>query len=1112
MIYQSAYQQLLNKIENMSIYISKNAIDSIPLVPQDTNVKVGELRSILLRRSKYLNELAVGNLSYAPLEKGKSSNEAVRLIKLALNTIDELNILYPGFNIGYILDTNSYEFNQGLEDAVKLFQSFSGYPQTGIIDSQTLLEIDDKLKGDMLFDNEHKKYIGKNNKKVFSFRESISSQGKYVYSVFLTEIGEEIKLEIDNPLKATIIKQLPNNKMYAKPQGLSKQELLDNPKIKEIAEKNKLTYIYDGNNPNDNFNLILKSPIEISIDADYSSIIDFEIEAANTPPQLFDDVNEKLIKVKANDTISGIIEQNYYGTGNYAIKNPYNGSDLFILPQRTPFPINLRHEDARYQFYLNLLYYFNSEEINGNLNEWGITKSNGHLRYGIDHLNATNVFDNSFDSDNPQTGLPNYYRFLKNMESLDSNYKLNFDPQTGESTSFNLVPGKNLRIPSRKFADSLYNFLNYRPNEMMHEVSSPNPQEDEGIMDWLLPDALDEVIETIGDTIDSISNLATEVKQDAIELYHETAEFFKRIYDFAIDFLVKYWPRGAGGQIKAGGSITWGIPVKTEAELSKKIWRKMSLENELTIVYNREFVLGVGADVVTGASIGFNSGHGSSKKSFGLEYGAGLGNTYKAIISNEYEFPIRKEETALLTMIINVFGGEMVNETANILEHFEVINLNPRQYLTKFEAKFEGSASGWASAQIGLNGSKGLNIPDSNTESDSDQNNNKSFGFIDNISQKVSGIGYTANARFTAGLSFTYSVDYGNNPLVFMGNGGRVFKKIDLDTKCYLKAQVDTQFLGNFLQRIFAETLPGVNSVVEFLQFDKGVMLGLNYSLERIGAKEEIQAGDLKFINTSPIVDFIADGGIRYDSPNTRIVKKVDVYFGTYSGDTDTLCEPGSEVKFNINAGVLYQMCSQGTNYDYSFDSIYSLFRSFTYRKKVGIFNFENYNKKKLVVKRLPDRKFKDKIVGAFTIGNPANYEVEMTTRMLSYCLKNANMKDNLFLSTGLAIDLQMTIDFNSLKNVFEFYIKKLYYTYVILNGNPLISNSFYDKNKIKINNFIKTEYGASMITLKGKDYYDMLFTDGFIKKQDGSFSTVSGLLKVMNDRLNSLGNLQNNI
>ncbi|WP_281225927.1 hypothetical protein [Flavobacterium aquiphilum] len=1099
----------------MPIYTSKNAINNVPLAEknQTNNDGGGKLHCLLFQDNSRLVDIARGGIKTSPLKIG-DENEAVRLVKVALNFIDERDDLYPEYNISE-LDVNSYKFDSNLKDAITLFQEKFNIPITSVIDCITILKIDSKFLGDEFFDVQRKKYIGKSSNKEFSFVQQSLTNNKYEYSISFRENDQPIKIELDTVLKGKIVRKdiLVNDKILnIDLSNKTKNEILNKPEVQQIFS----SYNIDGQN----FIAIL-NPAETKVQYSTANshtntyILDYPEEEENTPPLLFDDEDAKLHKIEEGDSPEKIILDNYYGGGGSPIMDPYNNTVIFTLPERKAFPVAKRKYDARFQFYLNLLYYYNSEEKGSDIKEWGLVKTGNYQRYPISHLNNINIFANEFDEDSPYTALPNYYRFLSEMERLNPNSKIEFD-SNGNTTSFSTIKGKNIRIPSRKFADSMYYFLNFRPNEMLTPVAVPTDTPDEepsSVMDYVIDQALDFFINKAGDALVDIVetglDYVDEVVDDAIALYKEAAEFFKKAYNFAIDVLTKYWPRGLGGTIAIGGSITWGIPIQTKGNVERSLSRKMSKEKELIIVYSTQSTFGVGADVAVGTSLGLHTGgHGTSQKKFGLNVGAGVGKSYDIKIGNEYEFPVRKEETALLTMIINVFGGTLVNATADVLEYFDVINLNPRQYLTKFEVSFEKSLTGWAGAQVGVDTGDGISTPTQNQDTLAQQDNNRGYGFIDNIFNKLPGMGATGEAAFKSGVAFSYEVDYGDNPLT-KNHEGRVFKTIEIDTNYYSQNTLSFGLLGSFLKKLFIKLLPGADLVGAFfnaLSFDEGTMFGVKYSLERVGSADSLGPGDFDFTGQNVIVDTLSGHSIKYSSPGEKVIKQISLYYSTFTGDVNSLCQPGTEIKYNFNVGTLYQMIKDRETYDYSFENVLSLFRSIEFHKKVGVLNI-NTGQTKLVRVKMPDKNLTAQIVSAHR--DRAKPEVELISRMLEQSLKLS--KSNTFFAGGLAIDVKMELEISLLAKAIKFYLKKLNYKYKSLS-NRTLRNRFekeLENQRLKIHNAIRakaklnqTNTENQVIAELGADYYDKLFDDNVTGIYPGS--NIVGLNVVMDQYINS--------
>lgn len=1064
----------------MSINISKNAINNIPLTEDSVgDDNGGRLNSLLLRNSKYLISLAKNNVTISPLKSGME-NEAVRLIKVALNFINDRNDIYPNYTI-VPLDVTSYQFDTNLYDAIVAFQNWSEIAITGTVNSETLLAIDSKFTGKEFFDASKKKYIGEISDVQFSIQQEKSLvNNKYYYSIFFVGEQKEFNIELDRPIKGKGVKNSVDNidEFNFVPDESSKSEILKNPDVRRYTDGfgiDKSNFSFSMKREGTKF---IFDKVEIPI-GDYNS------EEESTPPHQFDDPNAKLHKMQSSDTPTKIVLDNYYGGGGYHIMDPYNTNTvIYTLPERTPFPVEKRSEDARFQFYINLLYYYNSEDKGAGVKEWGLKKANGYERYSIDHLNEVNIFDNSYDAGDPNTGLPNYYRFLKRMEGLNPNSKILFDT-AGNATSFTTVEGKNIIIPSRQFADSMYYFLNYRHNEMLVPVVIPgwlgaSPRTK---MEYVVGQVLEDIIETVTDAIDNILGIAAEVKSDAIELYNEAADFFQKVYNFAINVLTDYWPRGAGGKLGLGASVTWGIPIQTKGNVEKSLSRKTTQQNELTLNYSTELILGIGVNASEGFSVGFGkySGHGKSKKTLGIDVGANVSAGYDVIVATEYEFPIRQDETALLVMIVNVFGGTLVQSTAEILNYLNIVELDPRQYISKFEVAIEGNASGKIGAAVGLNNDQGIQMPGSNSDYLAVQDSTKSYGFIDNIFSKLPGLGVQGELDFKGGVGFSYEVDYGSNPFTTK-HEGRVFETIEIDNKLHIQTTLSTGLMGSFFQKLFFNSVPLVSSfadtIFSLLSFDVGLLLGTHYKFERTTSPDLIDNSDFSFgvIDTAALA-LTGNSALIYETDHNRVKKEVSLYFGTFTGDVDSLCEPGTEVKYHIDMGILYKMWKERDTYVYNFDNTFALFKSIEYRKKVGAFNFDTSKIKKIVEKKNNDNGLTKQVVDAHKKGNQNNREIKLTSALLAASLENIG-SENFFVSGGLALDLKMEIKLALLKKIFEFYFKKLYLKYEIKKADPNARNKI-DNEVVKKEEEIIAIIKAEGITiLNGEVYYDRLYTD----------------------------------
>lgn len=912
--------------------------------------------------------------------------------------------------------------------------------ENGIVDSKTLLAIDAKLGQNSIYDYENKKYVGQvdSTKGVIVKTTLDPDNNKIGFNVIIgnhkifiegTLIGEEI------------INSNPEfqNKTQIRPYDTSLKVINENSYVKAINKENE----QKGNTPKKHFEIA-------------NAILD------EMPPQQFEDQNAKIYKIQPGDTPTKIVLDNYYGGGGYPIMDPYNKTVIYTLPERTPFSVENRSEDARFQFYMNLIYYYNSEQIDDKpLKEWGIKSAGGYERYFIDHLDEVNIFDNKFDANTPETALPNYYRFLKRMENKNPNSKIIFDA-AGNSTSFTTVVGKNIIIPSRQFADSMYNFVNFRHDKMFVPVvipgwlgASPRTR-----MEYAVGQVLDSVIDDFSDAIDNVVGIFTELKNDTIELYYETAAFIKKAYEFASLVLTSNIPRGAGGKVGYGGSVTvplWGVPTKIKGNAENSIYRKMSKQDDLIFVYNTSYLLGAGVSSSVGYSYGIGkyAGLGKSKKEFGVLVGASATADIDVNVSTEYEFPITRDDTALLAMIINVFCGDTVKSMTKILSFFDIINLDSKQYISKMKMAIDANVIGKIGAEIG--------VSKDNNEDPDIQDENKSHGLIDNIFSFIPGMGASSEANFNNGVSFSYKVDYGDNP--FDKNHNRVFEIIELDINYHVQKSLKTELLGSFFQKLFVNFSPigsFVNTIFDLMSFDKGFILGAKYKLQRTDGPNSLSHTDFSFVSPQ-----ILNKKLVYDTDNTKLKKETSLYFGMYSGDVNTLCEDGSEVKYYIDMEVLQDMWNNLQTYDYNFVNVIKLFKSIEYHKKVG-FTFDQAKTKKII----KNENVTNQVVGAFGNKNQSNPpEVQLTTAILAAALDSSTSK-KIFLNGGLALDMKMTIDTEILTKVFECYSRKLYLKYVLFRGNK--------PSQLKIDqdfNNKKDEIIKSLGTINGELYYNTLYT-----------------------------------
>lgn len=1056
----------------MANYISTNAIVDIPITAKDANVKVDTiLKSSLFRSEEYLVALAKNPVAVKSLKKDNTVRKCLGVINIAFTIIKELYSNSPNFILSPSGSTSpGYTFDNTMESNVIKFQQWVGLPQTGIIDSKTLLSIDSKLTQQSLTDAAKTTYIGKNTRKRISFQENYNpSTLEYSYSAFTYNANETFKINTKNIFSGYTILAKEDKSARIKPSAKTERQLYNEMLQREagIFIEKKL------DNPATILVVKKNQPVaQINI----SNRQGFEDELAKTPPMNFDDPDAKIYKVEADDSFGDIVTENYYNTGALDIKDPYTGATIVTLPNRVPFAVNERSEDARFQFYLNLLYYYNSEYVlsSNSTKEYGMKKSGTYQRYNVNHLDDVNVFDNTYNSSNPKTALPNYYRFLKRMEALNAASKIQFD-STGKVLSFVPDPGKNIIIPSRKFADSLYNYLNYRHDEMLTKVDDNNMGQVQGSV-------LDGIINTLGNAIDAISGVIDSVKNEAVETYHEVADFFVKAYNFAIQSLAQYWPRGTGGLVGGEFDILFTV-FNFKGSVERHLWREVTKPEDFNICFSEAGSVGVGLEVMSGGGVGLYSGVGRQKKSLGLNAGAGASIVASFKANTEYQFPIRKEETALLSMVIAVFGGEMVTNTSRLLDYLNVINLDPHHYLTKLELGVENKASAWSAAQAGFNNgtsANNLHINQSNIEDAATQEGRKSFGLAHNLLSQVPGVGAQATGDITCGLSLSFEAEYDMNPKV-SNIDARVFSKAKIDLKYYAQAQLGAGPLGSFLQKLVINYVS--SSFFNALDFDKGIMIGCEWEFERKSDAKDVTISDIRLGRGSvqnKHFQALTNGKLKIsnNAAGDRFDKSVSLYFGYFTGDVGTIGEAGTEMKLNLDMGEIKKM-GDDPNYNFTYDNVKKILKNFEYRKKVGVFakKSDATRKKENKVNRLASLKYPTRVADSFSRSSSAATEAGLLKKFFSGIKSGFTFVDG-----SLALDFKVNMEFSLVDLLFEFYINKLYYKYSILTTTT--ARASFEKNlaleRKRINDKISKQLndGKAGKVEKGIDYYNFLFSE----------------------------------
>lgn len=1057
----------------MAIFISKNAIKDLPIQQEEAYQNKGGLYSGLLSNDRYLVGMAKNNNAYRPLRKG-INHSSVRTINTAFKIIRDVYENAPSFLFSA---SDGMDFNDSIETNVKLFQTWVGLPDNGIFDTATLLELDKRINAQAVTDELKQTYKGQLSDVIIGYSESQTAENGGTYYVTIRVIGknDSKKVSLSQPLVGRLVNEDQNPTIS--PNNDSKT--LINTENPEFAS---LSYLADLKLNTGEF-YYLKDNVYFTSD---STTLDEEID--KIPFTHYDDPGT-LYKVSAGEDFSNIVLQNYYNTGVTNIIDPYTDTVIFPLPNRAPFAPEKRAEDARFQFYLNLLYYSNTyEQGNNPIKEWGMKSSSSYERYSVAELDGFNIFDNNFDSGNPQSSLPNYYRFLKHMESVNPNSKLKFEPD-GKCTSFEADAGKYIFIPSRQFADTLYYFLNYRSGEMLTVENADTMKQVKGA-------ALQAIISTMRGVMDTISGLITEVKNDAEVLYEEAANYFVAAYEFALQSVVQYWPRGAGGKLGGDIDIVWGIPLGTRGTVERSLWRDMTKAEEFTICFSEKMSIGVGVEVMAGGSVGLYSGNGKNRKGLGLNLGAGAAVIPTIVASNEYTFPVRAEETAILAAMVAVFGGAMVSATAEILQFFHVINLDPRQYLTKGEITFENNIEVWAAAQAGIE-QKDSNLVIQRGQTNAEQDLQKSYGFIDNILNYIPGIGGQVEGEIVAGVSLTFEAKFNKNPLIPELNT-RIFSEASTNIKFFVQGELNANALGSFMQRFFITNVLPTSGFFDMFSFDQGFMLGYETKFERITPANQIILDDIQIKTTGSSLSNITElpnGDLKYsNSANDRIEKSASLYFGLFSGDVDALTHHGSEAKLKLNAGEMRKMFTQ-QNYVYSLDNILIALGSFSFRKKVGNFEKKSQSARKRENKfsRMPDMKYSSEVSDAFT--RYGGSQVEMT--LLKKLMTNAQNAIGPIVG-GLALNLEIDFKFSDFPTPFlmlQFYINKLFYKYSFIQPEDYTTfeNNLENQKETSLNKITQQEPNLNSV-----DRYAKLFANNVV--YSGTPNEFDGLNKWITD------------
>lgn len=1070
----------------MAIYISKDAIQNIPIDPEDGNKEQGKLFSNLLKNDIYLSALANNPNSTAALKKGVE-HESVKRITIAFQMLRQIDLDAPVFTN---LNPYSTSFNDTVENNVKLFQAWIGLPESGIVDATTLIALDQELLRPIVTNLYNQTSYGVyTNIETTYFDDYNETTGEYKITLDILEIDHPITVTLNDAPRGSFIINNIDNQIRARLSTDTDIEIGGTDV--SIEDKHKFGFLKGQGglgiqNPDDSKIVVRARNLEWKVVNDINDYIE------NTPKSEFEDMGETY-EVSAGESFSDIVLAKYYNTGPESILDPEDGSVVFTFPNRTPFPLANREDDARFQFYLNFLYYSNTEEIDGDVESWGMKIANGYSRYLIDELEEYNIFNNNYNPADANTALPNYYRFIKHMESVTPTSRLDFDG-VGNCLNFEPQAGKNIIIPKRQFVDTIYNLLNYRHGEMLTAVGSSMIQ--------VQGTALSAVISTLQTALNTLTTVAQIVKDEAIAVYNEAADFFITGLDFLINFLKKYWPRGSGGRAGLDVEITWGIPFATNFNVEKSIWRKMSSDDEVILCVSEKGVIKLGADFTAGFGMGLFSGVGKKKKTLGVNLGAGVENLIAADLEATYEFPLRPDETMLIAGLIAFLGPSTTTLTANVLKFFNIMNLEPRQYIAKTEIKLSNNFNAWGRADLGLSdendGDGNLRIEPAHTETEMEAN--RSYGYLDNILTLLPGLGGMGVYSNISGVSFTAEYEYEDRPKI-PELDARIFSKCIVEAKLFTSNSLSTGLIGSFLQRLFLSTATPVNDFFNEINFDRGVMLIHHVEMTRNGEAADVSLSSIKVDPAyTTITNLPAEGSLQYNNPDTIINTKAQLHFGMFSGDIEDLAAEGTESRLKLSLPEIRQIFDQGLSYQLTFANVKNLLIGFEYRKKVGLFKKDSsYVKGKARrVKHSAHEKYTDKTVEIFKTSNGTDTESEMLVQLFEKMSQGLQ-----YLDTAMALGIKMDVPFSSLLSILEFYLKKLYHKYSNITNEPERDDfeEELEKARSKIESQVKDRQKVENNDSR-KTFYDYLFAEENSYSSGGGTVTFKGLNGYIDDLL----------
>ncbi len=1065
----------------MAIYISKNAISKNPFVTQEIDKeekKYPPLTTDFLK-TPYLIQIMTSPKSGVYLSKYKVNNDkiSVRRIKEALNFIHTFtgsvggNIYQiPGGELLEARQINSGVFDDKLEAAVIEFQKFVGITEDGVIGPETLYHIDNFLHSFFSREDKENEILGKAINKSIMVKpgELIDDGDGNVYYLYGIRIGE----------KTYSYQHYGNTPMSTSPIDT----MLDGKNAFIFKDVTKEEIINQNNIIEDNEQAFIRRSKMMSFSGDLKTaglnlgIEDVESELDITPPQILPEEQAYLYLVSEGDTLMKIVEREYYNNQPVDIPNPLSdtGEAIYTLKAQTlNTDPDTREHDAKLQFYMNLLYYCNSiENQDGSLVEFGVNKSDTYTRYDNDHLLEFQMYNNTLDSNNPETALLNYYRFLKYQESKGS--KIEFD-NTGETTSFVMNAGKYIYIPSREFADSLYYHINFRHQEMLVETEKGY----EYVADTSF---IDDVIDLLSTWTGAAAAIVNFVVEETTNLLSEVYFFMKEAYAFAKQ-LSKDWLRGLGGELGVGLGATYGI-FAGDIESTSVFYRKMSRKDEYVFVLQQNNKAFGGIDVGVGGAVGLKKtafGKKKSNMSLGLQIGAGLKAGQVFNYMAEYELPVRQEETAVLTLLVHVFGGPVTKLAAKMAASLGVLNIDPDQYLTKMKIGLSVEANVWGASQLGYKKDdtskpekkKNINFPSGQITPD---NSSQSPGdwLTKNIFKLFSDAGISADGSAALGSEIEFEAKYDNKPLVAQ-KGDRVPSQIKAKVFAFCGGSFAAHGMGSRLTRLFLSN--NIAAFLNFLKFDTNYGFGHEITFNREGRADELTVQDVDPVSSGdPDSIPVTANGSKAKYGNNKATWETQALLSRFRGDVDVLFIQGNEVTLKLNTYELVTRLRNGNFFTFNtIQDVIQLVYSIEFQFKPSLLNLGRSQGRVV---------FAEGVMGSmnnrFNKGNRRDF---IAKKSLAQWGKNGKYTGEVYAGLYAKVEFKIGDLLGSIANVIKYYIRYWYLRLkapIEINDDELLLriNKFINNNiPEKIKNIYET-FGETKDNILSKEQYEQLFVE----------------------------------